>query len=108
MINVRRSNEMWPFKPLEAPKLTREEALKDLDSFIAELGAEWEHDGLDWAPALLSMLRDFRREAAAQIPDEARLAVLREQVHAYFKEHRFLKGIPHVLWDVDTICRRDT
>jgi hypothetical protein len=99
---------MWPFKTLEPPKLTREEALKDLDSFIAELDAGWERDGLDWAPVLLSLLRDFSREAAAENPDKDRLALLHEQVHAYFKEHRFLKGIPNVLWDIDHICRHET
>lgn len=99
---------MAPFKAAEPPKLTREEALKDLNSLIVELDAGWERDGLDWAPALLIMLRDFCREAAAEIPDQDRLAALREQVHAYFKEHRFLKGIPFVLWDIDIICKHDT
>jgi|SRR5437867_3961918 len=99
---------MWPFNTREPPKLTREEALKDLDSFIAELDAGWERDGLDWAPALLNMLRDFSREAAAENLDQERLAILHERVHAYFKKHRFLKGISSVLWDIDTIYRNDT
>ncbi len=98
---------MWPFKTLEPPKLTRGEALKDLDSFIAELDAGWQRDGLDWAPALLNLLRDFSRGAAAQNPDQERLSVLHAQVHAYFKERPFLKSLPSVLWDIDTICRKD-
>ena len=97
---------MWPLKTVEPPKLTRAEALKDLDSFIAELDAGWERNGLDWAPSLLNLLRDFIREAAAENPEHERLAILHQQVHAYFKEHRYLKGIPNVLWDIDTICRR--
>jgi hypothetical protein len=98
---------MGRFKTLESRKLTRGEALKGLDSFIAELDAGWQRDGLDWAPVLLGMLRDFSREAAAENRDQERLAVLHEQVHAYFKKHRFLKGIPNVLWDIDEICSHD-
>jgi hypothetical protein len=99
---------MWPFKTLEYPKLTREQALKELDSFISELDTGWERDGLDWAPALLSMLRDFSREAATEKPNRERLDILRSRVHAYFSEHRFLKGLPSVLWDIDIICRNET
>ena len=90
------------------PKLTREEALKELDAFIGELDAGWERDGLDWAPALLTMLRDFSREAAAANPDRERLGILHAHVHAYFKERRFLKGFPSVLWDIDILYRNDT
>jgi hypothetical protein len=98
---------MWPFKTLEPPKLTGEEALKELDSFIVELDSGWERDGLDWAPALLGLLRDFNREAAAENPDRERLGILHAQVHAFFKDRHFLKGLPSVLWDIDIIYRND-
>ena len=96
---------MWPFKTVEPPKLTRAEAILDLESFIAQLDTE--RNIFDWAPALLDMLREFSREAGAENPDQERLAILHQQVHAYFKERRYLKGIPNVLWDIDTILRRD-
>ncbi len=85
-------------------KLTREEALRQLDSFIAELDAGWERDRLDWAPALLEMLREFSREASKQDSDGRQLEVLEHRVHAYFTERRFLKGIEFVLRDIDAVC----
>ena len=85
-------------------KLTREEALRQLDFFVAELDAGWERDRLDWAPALLEMLREFSREASKRDCDRRQLDVLRSRVFAYFKERRSLKGIEFVLQDIDAVC----
>jgi len=85
-------------------KLTREEALKHLGSFITEHDAGWERDGLDWAPALLEILREFSRQASKQAPDAQHLEILRSQVYGYFGRQKFLKDISFVLEYLDAIC----
>jgi hypothetical protein len=85
------------------PKLSREEALKELKSFLAEIDAGWERDGLDWAPEVLNILRPFVAEASNQLPDYYRLEVLREEVYAYFKRNKSMKGISFVLGWVDMV-----
>ena len=83
---------------------TSEEALKQLVCFIGELEAGWERDHLEWAPALLDILRGFTEEASKPRPDFQRLGVFRGQALAYFKSHRFLKGIDFVPRDIDIVC----
>ena len=79
-------------------KRTRDEALQDIDSFIAELDANWERDGLDWGHELLALLREFR--GASQVEQFA----LRERLHAFFAARkRPLKGISYLLSWVDDV-----
>jgi hypothetical protein len=86
------------------PGISRESALKELNSFITELDAGWERDGLDWAPALLTLLRAISAEASKEAPDSQRLEDFRTEVHQYFAKHKFLKGICFALELVDAIC----
>ena len=92
------------------PRLSREEALKELCSFIEELDAGWERDGLDWAPDLLKILRAFVDEASkSSTGNSPELERLRNEVHAYFERYKFLKGIYNVREWVEMIYEsRDT
>ncbi len=85
-------------------KLSREEALKELESLIAEFDASWERDGLDWAPPLMDLFREIISEANKKEIDAERLRMLHDRVYAYFRKHRFLKGIGYSLGWIDTIC----
>src|SRR5260370_32836933 len=51
------------------PKVNRAEALKNLESFIRELEAGWQRDGLDCAPELLRILTKFNRDASIDTPN---------------------------------------
>jgi hypothetical protein len=74
-------------------KLTRDEAFREIDALVVELDAGWQRDGLDWAPELLSLLRDFR--AASEFE---RLTALRTQLREFFlRERKKVKGISFVL-----------
>lgn len=77
--------------------------MKELGSFIEELDAKWERDGLDWAPELLKMLREFTAEASKPSSGAHRLESLHAEIHAYFKKYKFLKGICFVLGWVDML-----
>ncbi len=79
------------------PGIGREDALRELNAFIAELDAGWERDRLYWAPALLALLRSLSAEASKEVPDSERLQELRMQIQRYFEVHRCLKGICFVL-----------
>ena len=80
-------------------KRTRDEALQDIDSFIAELDADWQRDGLDWGQELLALLREFR--GASQVEQ---LVASRERLHTFFAARkRQLKGISYLLSWVDDV-----
>jgi hypothetical protein len=80
-------------------KRTRDEALQDIDSFIAELDADWQRDGLNWEPELLGLLREFR--GASQIEQ---LTASRKRLHEWFgTRQRELKGISYLLSWVDDV-----
>jgi len=98
---------MWSFETTKPQKLTLEEAFKSLNSFISECEKVWERERLDWAPALLDMLRDFRQEAVSVKPERGRVNFLFGQVWFYFVANPSLKEIGWVLWDVVTIYCTD-
>ena len=80
-------------------KLTRDEALREIDAIVAEFDAGWQRDGLDWAPELLSLLREFRTASEFK-----RLLALRTQLREFFhRERRKVKGISFVLTWVDSV-----
>jgi hypothetical protein len=81
------------------PFRTRDEALRDIEAFIAELEAGWQRDRLDWAPELILLLREFR--SASQVEQ---LATLRTRLHEFFFiRKRQLKGISFLLRWVDDV-----
>ena len=74
-------------------KRTKDEAQQDIDSFIAELDANWQRDDLDWGQELLALLREFR--GASQLEQ---LVASRERLHTFFAARkRKLKGISNLL-----------
>jgi len=85
------------------PNINRETALKELDVFIAELDAGWEHDKLDWAPSLLVLLRQMRAEASKDGPEPQRIAELRTAIHQWFAKYKWSKGLCHILELVNII-----
>jgi hypothetical protein len=78
-------------------KLTREEALREIDSFIAELKTNWLHDHLDWALELLALLREFRNAS-----DAKQLFTLRARLRDCLSTHE-LKGIDYLLSWADAV-----
>lgn len=83
------------------PELSREDALKELASFVADLDKD--RDRLEWAPGLLTILQEFIAEASKQPLDSQRLEILQRDVHAYFERYKFLKGICFVREWVDMV-----
>lgn len=80
-------------------KRTRDEALRDIDSFIAELDAGWQGDGLDWGQELLGLLREFRSASQGE-----QLVASRERLRSFFAaRERQLKGISYLLSWVDDV-----
>ena len=78
-------------------KLTRDEALREIETFIVELDAGWQKDGLDWAPELLIILREFCRVSQVE-----QLLALRTRLH-HFLSVRRLKGISFLLTWADAV-----
>jgi hypothetical protein len=89
-----------------APKqLTRAEALKRIEAFVAELDGEWQLDGMEWAVDLLVLLRGFTREARKDEPDRERLDIFQTAMREFIGQRKFLKGVEFVLAWADTVAK---
>ena len=82
-------------------KLTREEALREIDSFIAELKTNWLQDHTDWALELQALLREFRNTSEA-----GQLLALRKRLRDGLATHE-LKGIDYLLSWADAVIESD-
>lgn len=99
------ASQFFPHRRTGSSNLSRGEALRKLSSFLEELDANWERDGLDWDPDLLRILRAFVAEASkSSAGDRYRLEGLRIEVHAYFERYKSMKGISYVREWVDIFC----
>ena len=86
-------------------QLTRAEALKRLDAFVAELDGEWQRDGMEWAVDLLVLLRGFTREARKDEPDRERWHIFQTAMGEFVGQRKFLKGVEFVLAWADTVAK---
>jgi hypothetical protein len=83
-------------------KLSRAEALQKIDSFIAELEANWEREGAPWGPELLALLQDFRRAAAGDAPDLQRLRESHTQLLEFLSRPK-MKGFSPLQTYADSV-----
>jgi hypothetical protein len=88
-------------KPPE--KVSPDEALRRIDTFISELDAGWEREGTAWGSELLSLMREFRQAASGEPPDRQLVLEAQAKLKEFLSQPK-MKGLSPFLTYVDSVA----